>query len=323
MNPVIQARGLSKAFGKGPAAVSGLDVTVQRGVVYGLMGRNGAGKTTTLRLLMGLLRPDAGSARILGEDFWQAARELRQRVAYVSQAQQLPVWMTLSELGRYVAHFYPQWDRDLAKDLAVRWELPRDRAVSQLSGGEQRQVALLLALATRPEVMLLDEPAAGLDPIARRSLLGGMVEALARGDGCTVLFSTHLISDLERVADHVGIMDRGRITTTGRLEDLLQSVRRVQVVFNEATPPAGFVVPGALRTQVSGPVVTAIVRSAGESPWEELRRMPGVRVNVFPLGLEELFIDLFGREEELGRNGPRSESSEGWSNPLVVPDSGE
>ncbi|MBM3880074.1 MAG: ABC transporter ATP-binding protein [Verrucomicrobia bacterium] len=298
MQTAIQTENLDKAFTGGVVAVAGLDLEVPRGAIYGLIGRNGAGKTTTLRLLMGLLRPDRGTARILGADFWEAPRETRQRVAYVSQRQQLPGWMTLTELCRYVGHFYEGWDQAHARELAERWELAWDRPVAQLSAGQQRQAAVLAALAGRPEVLLLDEPAAGLDPIARRSLLTSLVESATHGTGCTILFSTHLINDLERVADHVGIMDRGRLTMAGRLEDLLQATQRVQVVFDDPAPPPEFVIPGAVRTQVSGPVMTAIVRLANEAQLEPIRAWRGVRVNVFPLSLEEAFIELYRPRDE-------------------------
>lgn len=299
MQPTIEAHDLSKSFPGGVVAVQGLDLEVRPGAVYGLIGRNGAGKTTTIRLLAGLLRPDRGRALILGHDFWTAPRSIRQRVAYVSQAQQLPGWMTLAELCRYVSHFYETWDGGLAESLVQRWELPWRHPVATLSGGEQRQAALVLALAARPEVLLLDEPAAGLDPVARRSLLSSLIEGLSRGAGCTVLLSTHLISDLERVADHIGIMDRGRITRTARLDDLLQTIRRVQVVFDGPAPPAGFSIPGALRTETAGPVVTAIVQLAGDAELEALRQVPDARVNVFPLGLEEIFVQLFDQPRRL------------------------
>jgi ABC-2 type transport system ATP-binding protein len=320
MDTVIEARNLSKSFRGGVVAVNGLNLGVRRGAVYGLIGRNGAGKTTTLRLLLGLLRPDAGTARIFGADFWTAPREVRQRVAYVSQMQQLPSWMTLEELCRYVALFYDRWDRPLATELARRWELPWQRPVSRLSGGEQRQGAVLLALATRPEVLLLDEPAAGLDAIARRSLLTCLVEAVSTGNGCTVLFSTHLISDLERVADYVGIMDRGRLTTSARLEDLLQTTKRVQVVFDQPTPPPDFAVPGAIRSQTDGPVLTAIVHLTADTQLDPIRQRAGVRVNVFPLSLEEVFIALFGQRPPEGLLDEQESSAQ--SDLLVARESG-
>lgn len=293
----VEARDLTKTFPGGIVAVNGLDLTVPRGVVYGLIGRNGAGKTTTLRMLLGLLRPNRGSARVLGADLLRATPADRARVAYVSQAQQIYSWMTVDELATYLAHFYPRWDQAGARRLALRFELDVTRPLGLLSGGEQRKAAILLAFAARTEVLILDEPAAGLDPIARRQLVDEIVDLVGRGDGATVLFSTHIITDLERVAEYVGIMDRGRLLSSSRLEDLQGATRRVQVIFEGDGPPAGFVVPGAVRTRTDGPVVTALVRLASESQLDDLRRLPGVRVTVFPVGLEEMFIELLGAPE--------------------------
>jgi len=296
----IEARDLSKTFPGEVVAVNGLDMEVVTGSVYGLIGRNGAGKTTTIRLLMGLLRPNRGTARILGADLWTAPREVRARVAYVSQLQQLHAWMTTKELCHYASHFYERWEQAYARDLARRFDLPWEQQVGLMSGGEQRKASILLAFAARPEVLLLDEPAAGLDPIARRELIHEIVDVLSRGDACTVLFSTHIISDLERIAEYVGIMDRGRIVTHARLEDLQSRTKRVQVIFEGAQPPADFVVPGAIRSTADGPVVMAVVRLSSDTQLDAVRRMAGVRVNVFPLGLEDIFINLFGpgsREE--------------------------
>lgn len=292
---VVQARNLTKTFAGGVVAVSGLDLQVERGSFYGLMGPNGAGKTTTLRLLMGLLRTDQGAARLFGVDMAKASRGTRARVAYVTQAQHLPGWMTLAELMRYVSHFYDRWDDPFARDLARRWGLPEKRPVGQLSHGEQRKAALVLALAPHPELLLLDEPAAGLDPIARRELIEELVSEMTRGEGCTVVFSTHIISDLERIADHVGFLDRGRLLISSRLDELQSESKRVQIIFPGDGPPSNFAIPGTLRSETSGPVMTAITRLADSEYLESLRRSPGLRVQIFPLGLEEIFIELLGR----------------------------
>lgn len=305
-DPAIEARDLSKTFPGGVVAVNGLDLAVPPGVVYGLIGRNGAGKTTALRMLMGLLRPNRGAARVLGTDLWTAPIETRARVAYVPQLQQLHAWMTPEELCHYASHFYGRWDMAYAHGLARRFDVPWDYQVGVMSGGERRKVSILLAFAARPDVLLLDEPAAGLDPIARRELIDELIEVLSRVEGCTVLFSTHIISDLERVAEHVGIMDRGRMVAAARLDELQSRTKRVQVIFEGAAPPPGFAVPGAIRSKAEGPVVTAVVRLASDAQLDEVRRLPGVRVNVFPLGLEEIFIELFGP-------GSRAEFTEGVS----------
>jgi len=290
----IEAENLSKTFAGGIAAVSGLDLRVPRGSVYGLVGRNGAGKTTLIRMLMGLLRPSGGRGRILGAEMWQAEPSQRQRIGYVSQSHKAHGWMTIAELCKYLAYFYEKWDQPYARSLTERFALPWERQIGLLSGGEQRKVAILLAFAARPEVLMLDEPAAGLDPISRRELIDETVEVIASVSPCTVFFSTHILSDLERVAEYVGIMDRGRIVTEAKLDDLQNRTKRVQVVFNADGPPEGFEIPGAIRTKVEGPVVTSVVRMVSETQLDELHRREGLRVNVFPLGLEEIFIDLFG-----------------------------
>lgn len=296
MKPVIEARNLNKSFREGSLALSGLDLTVACGSVYGLIGRNGAGKTTAMRCLMGLLRPDSGTARILGADFWTAPRQRRQQVGYVSQSQRLPGWMSLRDFCRYVSQFYERWDEGLAEHLTSLWDVPRTRPISELSWGEQRMVSILTTMASRPRVLLLDEPAAGLDPIARRSLLSNLIELMNHDARCTILLSSHLIQDLERVADTIGIMDRGRIIRSVCLQELLETTKRVQVVFDRDEPPPGFSIPGAQRSETAGPVVTAIVNLANDQQLDPVRRLPGTRVQIFPLGLEEIFIQLQGSQ---------------------------
>src|SRR5213083_1191974 len=296
----IEASGLSKTFRGGVVAIKGLNLEIERGAVYGLMGRNGSGKTTTLRLLLGLLQPDRGRAHVLGWDFWRAPRSVRTRAAYVSQTQQLPAGRSLEELNRCLKRSNEQWDQSHARALANAWGLPWKRPLGCLSSGEQRKAAILLAFAGRPEVLVLDEPAAGFDLLARRELVAQIVDAITQGDGCTVLLSTHLISDLERVADHIGVIDSGRMAMSERLEDLLNRTKRVQVIFEEEQPPAHFAVPGALRTRRAGSVVNAIVQWADRGELNVLRDSTNARVQVFPMGLEEIFIELFGHDT---RNG--------------------
>src|SRR2546429_1488070 len=297
---VIVASGLSKTFQGGSVAVKNLDLEVRRGSVCGLVGRNGSGKTTTLRLLLGLLHPDQGQARILGWDFWRAPRAVRGRVAYVGQTEQLPVWMTLEELCRCLTRWNQRWDQSHARVLARQWGLPWKRPLGCLSAGEQRKVAILLAFAGRPEVLGWDDPASGFDVIARRELLEQIVDAITQCEGCTVLLSTHSVGDLERVADYVGVLDQGRVAMSARLEDLLNHTRRVQVIFEDEEPPADFVIPGALHSRQAGSVVNAVVRLVDGRELDALRGTPNLRVQGFPIGLEEIFMELFGRDS---RNG--------------------
>ena len=298
MTPAIQLRNLTKTFGSGTLGVSGLNLEIEPGTVYGLMGRNGAGKTTTIRLLMGLLRPSHGDTRVLGEDLRFAPRALRSRVAYVSQSEQMPGWMTLRDLSRYLGNFYERWNKSFAEDLAIRWGVSSLQPMGNLSGGEQRKAAIILALATEPEVMILDEPAAGLDPLSRRELINEVVGVLNRHTAATILFSTHIISDLERVAEWIGVLERGRLVMNRRLDELHGCFRRVQVIFPGEAPPPQFTIQGAAKCTVSGPVVTGVTEFFDAEHIEGLKRWPGVRVQVFPLSLEEIFIEISKCAEE-------------------------
>lgn len=287
--PILHARGLVKTFG-GVVALNGLDLEVGRGEVMALVGRNGAGKTTAMRILLGLTRADAGTARILGRDWWEAGAGDRQRVAYVSQQGPPPGWMTLGEMGRMSARFFARWDSGLARELAGRWEVPWNRPLGRLSGGHQRLAALAWALATRAEVLLLDEPAAGLDPVARRDVMRGLVDALMRTDGCTVLLNTHVLADVERLATHVAVLQQGRVVATAAVEEWQRTMRRVQVVVPGQEVPPGLEVPGTLRSHRSGPVLTALARVTDDAQLATVRALPGVRVQVFPLNMEEWFV---------------------------------
>jgi len=302
IQPVIEARSLTKIFREGVIAVKDLDLAVKRGAVYGLIGRNGSGKTTTLRLLLGLLRLDRGMTQILGCNFWQDSRSVRQRVAYVSQTQRLPGDMSLEDLCRSLKYFYQNWDQAHARNLANRWELPWKRPVGSFSNGEHCRAALLLAFATRPEVLVLDEPAAGFDPVARRELINQILDAVTQSNGCTVLLSTHIVSDLERMADHIGIIDHGRLALSMPLEDLLNQTKRVQIIFEMGESPDQFAVPGALRTRCEGTVLNAVVRWTNGSELETLRASTTARIQVFPMGLEEIFMEFFGNRNAEGES---------------------
>jgi ABC-2 type transport system ATP-binding protein len=230
---VLEVRGLVRAYGS-VRAVDGLNLTVREGEIYGFLGRNGAGKTTTMRMLMGIIRPDEGEISILGHTARRPSVREKQMIGYVAQEQHFYPWMTCERIGRFVAGFYPSWDEAEFDRLLAAFELPRDRKVSQLSHGMTMKLALALAIAPRPPLLILDEPTAGLDPVARREFLE-IVDHLARARSQTVFFSSHLIDEVERIADRVGIIDRGRLIYEGELEHLRASVRRVP-----APPPPGF-----------------------------------------------------------------------------------
>ena len=214
----IELRGIVKSYGK-KQVLTGLDLAVPRGSVLGLLGTNGAGKTTLIKCALGLIRPQQGEARLLGEDSWNLSAEAKARIGYVPQVVNLYPWMKVRHLIDYTAAFYPNWNHDLVARLAEEWDIPCEDRIGPLSVGQLQKVAILLALGHNPDLLILDEPAASLDPLARRQFLQVIID-LAEPGKRTVLFSTHITSDLERVADRVAILKSGRIAWQGLLEDL-------------------------------------------------------------------------------------------------------
>ncbi len=218
---ILETRGLCKRYGK-VEALSGLDLRVRRGEVYGFLGRNGAGKSTTIRIIMGITRPSAGEYRLFGHAGGRI--EARQRIGYVAQEQNFYGWMTPTTLGRFVRGFYPTWDDGAYRRLIDNMDLPAGRKVRTFSGGMKVKLALALALAHHPDLLVLDEPTAGLDPVARREFLE-MVRDQAERSGRTTFFSTHLIDEIELAAHRVGIVDDGRTRYQGSIRELESRVK--------------------------------------------------------------------------------------------------
>ena len=234
MSTVLETRGLSKRYGK-VEALSGLDLKVRRGEVYGFLGRNGAGKSTTIRIVMGITRPTGGEVRLFGQAGGRI--DLRQRIGYVAQEQHFYGWMTPRSLGRFVRGFYPTWDDDAYDRRINRMDLPPNRKIRTFSGGMKVKVALALALAHHPKLLVLDEPTAGLDPVARREFLE-MVRDQAERSGRTTFFSTHLIDEIELAATRVGIVDGGRTRYEGSIRELAKRVRLLRCPLRpDGTPP--------------------------------------------------------------------------------------
>src|SRR5208337_2083486 len=214
----IELQGIVKSYGE-KLVLTGLDLAVPKGSVLGLLGTNGAGKTTLIKCALGLIRPQQGTARLLGEDSWTLSAEAKARIGYVPQVINLYPWMKVRHIIDYTAAFYPNWNHDLVARLMNQWSLAGNDRIGPLSPGQLQKVAIVLALGHEPELLILDEPAASLDPLARRQFLQMIIE-LAEPGKRTVLFSTHITADLERVADRVAILKSGRIAWDGLLEDL-------------------------------------------------------------------------------------------------------
>jgi ABC-type multidrug transport system ATPase subunit len=240
--PVIDIRNLSRRFGANDA-LSEVSLTIPRGVVFGLVGTNGAGKTTLIRHAMGLLRPQRGSVSVFGLDPVSHPTAVLARIGYLSELNELPEWMRVEELIHFTRAFYPSWDDSYARSLQRMFELDPGKQIQQLSKGQRARVGLLLALAYRAELLILDEPSSGLDPLVRRDILRAVIETIVQ-EGRTVLFSSHLLEEVERVADHVAIIERGRIIQNEPLEQLKSHYHRLVLHFDSALaappPAAGF-----------------------------------------------------------------------------------
>lgn len=290
----IEISQLSKSFMPGCPVLNQLDLTVKQGQVYGLLGQNGCGKSTIFNILAGLEHADDGYAYLLGASFRYATPQHRSRVAIVSQSGTTFPYFTLAQHFDYFAMLYPLWDGKLAGKLAAKFGLHLCYPLRFLSGGQQRKAAILLAMATRAEVMMFDEPAAGLDPAARRSFIEELVDVLADREDTTVLFSTHIMSDLERIADDIGFLHHGQMMLEENMSELVETVRKVQVIFPDHTGiPDSFTLPGQIGPlQREGSVASGIARFSSIEAREIYRRQTDMQVGVFNLNLEDLFVEI-------------------------------
>ncbi|MDF1812022.1 MAG: ABC transporter ATP-binding protein [Verrucomicrobiales bacterium] len=236
-NTILKVSNLKRSYGNF-VAVDGLNLQVNEGEIYGFLGVNGAGKTTTIRMLMGIITPEAGTIELMGETTKRTSLKQKQKIGYVSQEQVFYPWMTAQMLGKFVGGLYPDWDKQEFERLLQVLEVPPNRKSSHLSGGMRVKLALALALAPRPSLLILDEPTAGMDPVARREFLD-IIEHQAREYGRTTFFSTHLLNEVERAADKVGIIHRGKTRFEGDLTLLQSRVRKIQATEGTVLP-AGF-----------------------------------------------------------------------------------
>jgi len=231
---VIEVAGLTRRFGS-KLALDDVRLAVPRGTVFGLVGVNGAGKTTLIKHVLGLLRATSGSVRVFGRDPAADPASVLVRVGYLSEEPDLPGWMRVGELFRYTRAFYPNWDPAFAEELRESFALDLTAKVKHLSKGQRARAGLVLALAHRPELLVLDEPSSGLDPIVRRDILGAIIRTIAE-EGRTVVFSSHLLHEVERVADRVALIDRGRVVFSGALDHIKDTHHRLTLRFPEARP---------------------------------------------------------------------------------------
>ncbi len=284
---VIEVRGLTRRFGK-KSALHDVSLTIPRGSVFGLVGENGAGKTTLLKHLLGLLRAEIGSVRVFGRDPVADPVGVLGRIGCLSEDRDLPDWMRIDELMRYNQAFYPTWDEDYADELRREFALDSRQRVSTLSRGQRARAGLLMALAHRPDLLVLDEPSSGLDPVVRQEILGAIVRTVA-DEGRTVLFSSHLLDEVERVADHVAMLHEGRLVACDSLDQIRRQHHRFIIRFDQPQDSSPQL-PGALSCCGAGQEWTVLCNGGSEELVQAVLARGAKIVDEASPSLEEIFV---------------------------------
>ena len=287
---VIETHGLTRHYGN-VEAVRDLSLSVERQHITGFLGRNGAGKSTTIKMLLGMICPTAGAGRVLGYDIADPAQslEIRRRIAYVGEDKGLYGYMTVADLIRFTRSFYPDWQPQIEARLLKEYQLPPGRKVRAISKGMRTKLALLLALARRPELIILDEPSEGLDPVSIEELLLTLQEVCDAGT--SIFFSSHQLSEVERVADRMLMIDRGQLVMNTLLSDLLNNYRNINVEFAGQNPIPAFDLAGVERIRVKGRQAWVLASSNVEGIVAHARSLDAV-VQVTPVNLRDVFLDI-------------------------------
>ncbi len=293
--PIIRIQNLSRRFGSNQA-LDDVSLEIPKGVVMGLMGENGAGKTTLIKHILGLLKAQEGSVEVFGKNPVSDPVGVLSNIGYLSEEGDLPSWMRVYELFRYAAGFYPTWDDGYAKQLTEQFQLDVSAPLNKLSKGQRSRAGLVVAMAYRPALLVLDEPSSGLDPIVRRDILGAIIRTIA-DDGRTVLFSSHLLGEVERVADRIAILKSGRVLFTGELDEVKEQHLGVTLHFSQPrlTPPSA---PGFLAWEGSGKEWSAVYFGDPSHLTQALASLGGEVVRKTHLSLDDIFVAHVGRSPE-------------------------
>jgi ABC-2 type transport system ATP-binding protein len=295
MNPILEFHGITRSFKRGVPVLDGVTFSMQPGEVTGLLGRNGAGKTTLIRIAMGMLYPHAGSARVFGLSPQTDPVSIRQRVGYIAEDQVLPARSRVADIIALHRRLFARWDSAMERELMGRFGISPSARIGKLSKGQARQVALLCAVCHRPELLLLDEPAGGLDPAARREFLETSIQLLNR-EGTAILFSSHHMQDVERMGGRVILLDGGKVRIDSELDELREQVCIALIPRSSAPTSASIAdAPGCLRVRPLRDDWHAVFRGSPEEVELRLRARigaDGVRCARVPL--EELFIEMVG-----------------------------
>jgi len=289
---IISIKNVSKRY-KTSHVLKDLSFSVSKGSVVGLLGKNGCGKTTLIKCALGLLRPNTGNITVFGEDVWDLSAQAKGRLGYVPQTSSFYPWLKVHEIIDYTASFYPTWNKLLVNRLISDWDLESilNQGATVISQGLAQRLSIILALGHEPDLLVLDEPVASLDPGARRTFLKTILDIVA-DRGCTVLFSTHITSDLERVANRVAMLDQGKIKLDMELDELKDKVKRLKISFSTQAPQT-FDVPGILRSKQTGDQeVILYVKDFSSDVKNLIENKYNGQVEVGDLNLEEIFVEL-------------------------------
>ena len=293
---VIETAGLWKRYDD-VEALRGLDLHVPAGSIFGFLGKNGAGKTTTIKVLLGMARPTRGEARVFGRaPSGHDGIEVRRRTAFVSDEKDLYDYMSVAEIVAFTRSFYPRWRADLEQQYLRKFDLQPGRNIKELSRGMRTKLAMLLALCRGAELLMLDEPTSGLDPAMAEEMLQALVGHVAAQES-TVFFSSHQLAEVEQVADHIAIIDRGQTVVSGALDDLRGQYRRIQLVFEGDAPEIKVHAPGTHRVRRQGRVLTVLSSSGGDAVIQELRGYRPSSFDVSPVSLKEIFLESVRTED--------------------------
>jgi ABC-2 type transport system ATP-binding protein len=287
--PYVVAERLGKSF-DAKIVLEDVSFEVQPGDIVGVLGKNGAGKTTLLELMLGFTRPTAGSVRVFGHESFRLPGAAKARIGFVPQQDELLNPLTAADQIAMIASFYREWDRGLIDRLIERWNIDPRARVRRLSAGERQKLSILLALGHRPDLVVLDEPVASLDPVARRQFLEEIVDITHDGRR-SVVFSSHIVSDIERLANKIWILKNGHLYWRGDFDALKESIVRVRLQGAAALPEA-LDIPNAFSVERIERSATAVVGHWGPAAEGELARRTGARVEVEHLTLEEIFLEL-------------------------------
>jgi ABC-2 type transport system ATP-binding protein len=288
---IIETTQLCKSFRDKPA-LRGLDLRVPAGSIFGFLGRNGAGKTTTIKTLMGLLRADSGDAHVFGTPVTDADRsvEIRRRIGFVTEDKELYPYMTVEQIISFTRPFFPKWRDDLERRYLQMFELPPKARIPDLSKGMRSKLMLLLAISRGADLLILDEPTDGLDPAAIEDVLRELV-AIAASSGTTMFFSSHQLAEVDLIADHIGIIDRGRMIVAGPLDDIKARFQRLQIVFDNPVDLPTRWEDGVESVRQEGRVVSILASRNVDAIAEQALSIPGTVVERFPVTLKEIFLE--------------------------------